>query len=526
MRFKIRLSKNGFLLVITAFLAAYYIALGIYMNGLGYYNQETLFYVEKARVVFEGLGYKLKIIGLTSPLLPFYGTFMFTLTSSLLAPVFASAVGTAILFYLIASTLTRYNSEDDTIYLAIALVLFMFHPGIIYMAASGKGMYMVLIFFFMFYWNIFRYYQSNTTFHVSIASLCLVLLIFSDYKFIWITLFFIPLVFSIAVHSLNLGEKESIFRISISFNNPSLRRKLINKTFAMYVILFLLPVASIICYKMLNLTNANDLEYFHESPYATWSVLAERLNYEQLIMSTDFKSPDVSMLISAKILLICPLMLLAFYMFRDANYQILTLVTPFALVEFLHIKYEKVSINMEYYMIFVVLALLAITVKAHTIKHSLPFKIILGVCTLAMLGSGYYYMKNSPITEERNFITTLITHQPDEQQDEDKDMANYINGLPDNAKILVDDSICYPIVAFSNNVKNLVMPYQDDFMSAIEAPWNYVDYVLIANGKNPLNGYSILNPRYGPVLNAVNSNFQLIYATDNWSLYRLPGHGE
>jgi hypothetical protein len=174
----------------------------------------------------------------------------------------------------------------------------------------------------------------------------------------------------------------------------------------------------------------------------------------------------------------------------------------------------------------VVLALLAITVKAHTVKRVLPFKIVLGVCTLLMLASGYYYMKNSPVTEERNFITTLTSRTDDAQQDENKDMANYINGLPDNSKILMDDSICYPIVAFTGNVKNLVLPYQDDFMSAIEAPWNYVDYVLIANGKNPVNGYSILNPRYGPVLNIVNSNFQLIYATDNWSLYRLPGHGE
>src|ERR1700744_5312078 len=129
MRFKIRISRSGFLLIITAFLAAYYIAVGVYMNGLGYYNAESLFFIEKSRVVFEGIGYKLKIIGLTSPLLPFYSTFVFSLASTVLAPVFASAVGTAVLFYLIAVTLTRYNYEDDTIYLGVVLLLFMFHPG-------------------------------------------------------------------------------------------------------------------------------------------------------------------------------------------------------------------------------------------------------------------------------------------------------------------------------------------------------------------------------------------------------------
>jgi len=32
---------------------------------MGYYSQETLFYVEKAKIVFEGLGDRLKVMGLT-----------------------------------------------------------------------------------------------------------------------------------------------------------------------------------------------------------------------------------------------------------------------------------------------------------------------------------------------------------------------------------------------------------------------------------------------------------------------------
>src|ERR1700744_182055 len=262
-----KLSPARYLLIITGLLAVYYLVCGIYLNKLGYYNPESLFYVEKARIIFEGIGYKLKVIGLTSPLLPFYATFVFTSINSLWAPVIASAIGTTILFYLIATSLIKQGLDD--FYLLILLVLFLFHPGILYVACSGKGVYLTLIFFYLFFMNIFKYYQSNTTFHVSLASICLVLLIFCDYKFIWLTLFFIPLVFSIAIHSLNLGEKESIFRISISFNNPSLRRKLINKTFAIYIIIFLLPVASMLCYKLLNLTNANDMDYFNESPYAT-----------------------------------------------------------------------------------------------------------------------------------------------------------------------------------------------------------------------------------------------------------------
>jgi len=513
-----KLSKATYLIIITVFLAVYYLVCGIYLNKLGYYTPEALFYIEKTRIIFEGLGLKLKVIGLTSPLLPFYSTFIFTSINTLLAPVIASAIGTAILFYILATSLVKRVTDD--FYLLILLLLFLFHPGILYMACSGKSIYLVLIFFYLFYMNIFKYYQSNTTFHVSIASICLVLLVFCDYKFIWLTLFFIPLVFSIAIHSLNLGEKESVFRISISFNNPSLRRKLVNKTFAMYVILFVLPIASLICYKMLNLTNANDLDYFNASPYATWSILAERLNYETLLATPDYKTADISLLISVKVLIICPLMLFVIFLFRQANYQILTLLTPFAFIEFLHIKYEKVPIAYEYYLIFIILSLICIIIKAPTIQRQRALKIGLAIIVLIQVYTGYYYIKNSPVAEERNFIATLTTRAVDAQQDENKDIANFINGLPDNSKVLMDDAITYQIVAFTNNIKGLTLPYEDNFLSATETPWNYVNYILIATEKNPVKSYTVLNLKYGPVLNP-NSNLQKIYETDHWTLYKI-----
>ncbi|MEO9172627.1 MAG: hypothetical protein ABI203_06020, partial [Mucilaginibacter sp.] len=160
-----------------------------------------MFYIEKTKILFDGLGNRLKIMGLTAPILPFYGTTIFSFKNSLLAPVCASAIGTATLFYIMASTLTK-RSHDD-FYLLLILVLFVLHPGILFTACSGKSIYMVLIFFYLFFFHIIRYYKSNTTFHVSISSICLVMLVFCDYKFIWLTLFFVPLVLAITVQSLN-----------------------------------------------------------------------------------------------------------------------------------------------------------------------------------------------------------------------------------------------------------------------------------------------------------------------------------
>jgi hypothetical protein len=514
-------NRTRYLLLITILLAGYYLVCGYYLNKLGYYSQEALFYIEKAKIVLNGSGNRLKVMGLTAPILPFYTSFIFSPISTLLAPVIASLLCTAALFYLMSSALLKRVKDD--FYLVVLLVIFLVHPGILYAACSGKSIALVLIFFFMFFFNLIKFYRSNTTFHVSVASICLVLLIFCDYKFVWLTLFFIPLVLSITIQSLNLSEQESIFRLFISFNNPSLRRKLINKTFALYIILFILPISCVICYKLLNLTHANDLDYFNESPYATWTVLADKLSFDQLSTSAVYHIPEVPILISLKALIFCPLMLIAIYMFRNSTYQVLTLLTPFAFIEFLHIKYEKVYLVNEYYLIFLILALLCILYKAQYIRGRVIFKVIVGLVTLLQLYTGYVYLKDSAITEEQDFATFLFDHSIDAHQNANRDLANYINKLPSNTHILVDDAIAFPVVAFTSDIHKLTLPYQGAFLSGIEAPDKYDNYILLATEGNSVTGYTQLNNKYIPTIKKSNSGLRMIrvYETSDWILYKI-----
>jgi hypothetical protein len=516
-------SKSLYLVLITVVLAIYYLVCGIYLNKLGYINPESLFYIEKAKIVFEGLGNRIKVMGLTTPIFPFYATFLFSWISFSLAPVIASAIGTAILFYIMATTLIKRFNDD--FYLLILLIIFLLHPGILYTACSGKSIYLVLIFFFLFFLNILKFYTSNTTFHISLSSICLVILVFCDYNFIWLTLFFIPLILSIAVQSLNLSEKESIFRLFISFNNPTLRRKLFNKTFALYIILFILPIASVISYKLLSLTHANDLNYFLESPYATWQVLNDKISYDQLTITSanSILPEEVSLLISAKVLLFCPMIILSIYLFKESVYQILTLLTPFAFVEFLHIKFDKVFMVYEYYLIFMVLALLCIMFKARLVKQQILLKSILAVIVVVQLYTGYLFLQTSKIGDEQNFITVLFNRTTDTHEDDNRDAADYINSLPAGSRILVDDAIAYPVVAFVKNIKQLTMPYEDEFASAIESPEKYDGYLLTATAKNIATGYTQINDKYVVIIKQNNSalDLQKVFENKNWILYKI-----
>jgi len=516
-------SRKLFFLIITVLLAIYYLYCGIYLNQQGYSNAESLFYIEKAKIILEGIGNRIKVMGLTSPLLPFYGTFIFgSVGGSVLAPVIASGIGTAVLFYIMARTLLKYT--NSFFYDILLVLLFVFHPGILYVACSGKGMYISLIFFLLFFLNILKFYRSNTTFHISIASICLVILVFCDYKFIWLTLFFIPLVLSIAIQSLKLSEKESIFRLFLSFNSPSLRRKLFSKTFALYVILFILPIASIVCYKLLNLTHANDMNYFLESPYATWNVLQDKMQYDELSIATySFLPQEVSLLISVKAIIFCPMILVAIYLFRDSTYQILTILTPFAFIEFLHIKYDKVFLNYEYFMIFIILAYLCIMFKVHTVRNQFFIRVLLAVLFGVQVFTGYYFLKNSNVTDEKNFFTALRGRKDNFTQQQNLDVADALNNLPTDGKVLVDDAIAYPVVAYVNHMQQLIMPYQDDFAGALESPEKYVDYLLIATAKNENQGYTQMNNKYIDLVKLSDDHLRLriIYENSNWVVYQI-----
>jgi hypothetical protein len=513
--------KTVYLVIFTVLLAAYYLIIGIYLNKAGYTNQESLFYIEKAQIIFSGEGDKLRIMGLTSPILPFYIVVFFTLISNTLAPVLASGLGTAVLFYTMASSMVKRNKDSFYFYLLVAV--FVLHPGIVYTACSGKSIYLDLILFYLFFLNLLKYYNSNTTYHVSVASLIFVMLIFTDYKLIWLSLFFVPLVLSISLHSLNLGEKESLFRLFMSFNSTSLRRKLINKTFSIYTIIFLLPIASVLIYKMLNLTHADDLNYFIDSPYATWNIITDKLEYSMTDTLAQYDISELSILVSLKALIFCPLMVLAIYLFKQHTYQILTLLTPFGLIEFLKIKYEKVNLTYEYYLLFLILALLCIIFRVRFIKNQSALKICLAAVIAVQCYIGYVFLNKSAIKEEKNFAVALKRENTDRVEQESYDLAGYIKHMPDDTRILADDAVAYAIIGYTNNIHRYTVPFQNNYLSAVEAPDKYNGYVLIANSSNPMLGYTQLTEAYLESIRNKNSALRLtkVYITDNWTLYKI-----
>ncbi len=161
--------------------------------------------------------------------------------------------------------------------------------------------------------------------------------------------------------------------------------------------------------------------------------------------------------------------------------------------------------------------------KSQTVKNQQVLKIVVGIVTLVQLYTGYVFLQNSSIGEERNFITILFNRSTDTKQDENRGLADYINRLPEDSHVLVDDATAYPVVAFTDNIHKLTLPYQGAFLSAIEAPDKYDDYILLATEKNEVTGFTQLNDKYIPNIKNNNSGLKLrrVYETDDWILYKV-----
>ena len=169
--------------------------------------------------------------------------------------------------------------------------------------------------------------------------------------------------------------------------------------------------------------------------------------------------------------------------------------------------------------------MLCILYKAQTIRNQSVLKLLVGVLALIQLYTGYVFMQSSSIGEERNFVSVLFNRASDTHQDENRDLANYLNKLPEDSHVLVDDAIAYPIVAFmdNDNFHKLTLPYQGVFLTAIEAPDKYDNYILLATDKNEVTGFTQLNDKYVPVAKKANSalKFRRVFETNDWILYKI-----
>lgn len=512
---------------LSIMLLAYYLLLAWVLHRTGYEHSESLFLAEKLRLLVQAKENTLLTVGTTFPSLVFMSSLLFAPFGYPFAPIFASSALTTLLFYLLMKDFSRSNIQRR-FFIPMICLLFVFHPGLIFSGVSGRGVAAVLLFFYLTFRSLFIYYKTQTTFSLSMASIYLTCLVFCNYHFIWLLLAFIPFIVLISLDGLKQAKAATpILQYYNSINNRSQRRKLANRTVAIYIILFLLPLVALGLFRMLNFLHAGDANYFLTSQYANWGITGKESigNIVSNGNETMNTITQTQLVFQGYILLLTPLLIFVFAIFKGKVYEMLTLFAPFVLIAIVLLDNQS-YLTVEYYLIFLVLALIGIYYYAGKKYSSRIIYPLITLVSIINIYTGILYFKRSGDVEERSFFTAIKNASKwrgDRAVTEEYRVATYISSLANiNNKILIDDAAAYAIVAHLKTLEPVVLPINRNFITVAENPSSVVKYLCVAKEKNRLKSFTVLNDYNLKQLKLVqNITTTIMFETENWAVYRL-----
>jgi hypothetical protein len=510
-------------------LLVYYLILSWILHRSGYEHSENLFIAEKIKILFDSSENNLVTLGTTFPTLVYLISLIFTPFGYLYAPILASISLTVILFFTIINDFKKTSILPPIVYIPFVALLFFLHPGIIYCAISGRGVAGILLFFYFLFRSLFRFYKTQTTFYLSMASIFLTCLVFCDFNFIWLLLAFFPFIVSVSLEGLKINKDQTpVSQYFESLNNVSQRRKLTNRAVAIYIILFLLPIGALFLFSYLNRTHAGDAYYFMHSQYANWHVIGNtpigELLANQIIKGTNAAN-QTQIIFQFYLLLLSPILVLSLLYFKGKLYELLTIAAPFVLIGILIIN-TQYYFTIEYYLIFIILGLIVLCFYAKNRFSRLFTSFVFIFIAVLNVYTGIYCFKKTDDYEEKHFFSVL-RHSKEwfssKSQNEEFEVANYISKIADlNNKVLIDDAAAFGIVAHLKSLEGIELPVNKSFGTIVENPIVGAKYMCVASLNNRYRNFTVLNAyNLGQMEEKGKFTSQLIFQTNNWSVYKL-----
>lgn len=512
--------------IVSLLLVIYYLFLAWMFNRTGYEHSERLFYAEKLKLLFEYSENTLLTLGTTFPTTSFLINVLFAPFGYLFAPVASSIVLMSFLFFFIAKDINGSGLPARTMIISL-LALFLLHPQFIFAATSGRNIAAIMLFTYLLFRSLFFYYKNQTTYYLSLASLYLGALIFSEIKFLWMILGFLPFVVLVSIEGIKTAKGEPVvFQYYQALNNRSLRRKLVNRTVSLYFILYLLPLAAVFLFRVLNQSHAGDPTYFLSSQYSNWRVtgvstitnILERGSGDNLSKQTQIIFPLFTIFLA-------PIFISSMILFKGKLYELLTIFTPliFTSIVLIDIQYYLTT---EYFVIIPVLSFVALNFASGVKLNRFMSSVIILVGTGLTLLGGFYYFKETSDFDEQRFVK-MVTNTPNwigaKKESEEKMLADYIGSVKSAERpVLIDDAAAYGVVAHLSTLEGLVMPLQKNFITVIENPALSVEYILIAKRHNLKHNFTAMNAYNMLVMrDRLNLRSNRVFETENWIVYSI-----
>ena len=512
-------------IILSLCLLAFYMLLAWLIHRTGFEHSEALFMAEKTKILFESDNNTLLTLGTTFPTVTFISSIIFSPFGNLFAPILASSSFLVLLFFFLLNDFEK-SKLPKRVYITITVLIFVFHPGFIYAAISGRSVGAILMFFYLVFRSLFNFYRTQISYYLSMASIYLSFLVFCDHNFIWLILSFFPFIVLVSIEGLKLSKAPPILQYFESVNTPSQRRKLTNRTLALYVIIFLLPIGALFLFRTLNYYHAGDSTYFLTSQYANWHATGN-ISIAELVNSSKIDNviQQIQLVFQVYVLILTPLLVLVFLFFRGRMYELFTLIAPFLLLSILLLD-DQFYITVEFYLIFIILAFIGLCFYGGVkYKHKLWWPIIIGASVMNIF-TGVIYFNRTSDPEESYFFTSLkkVRHlQSERSTNEEIKVATFISNLATpSSRILIDDASAYKIMAHLRSLKSVIMPINDNFLTVVENPKLSATYICVAKETNKLKNYTVLN--YFNLNKQEQQNLfipVLMFETTNWAVYKI-----
>jgi len=516
--------QKNYTLIYTLLIVLYYILTSWVFHRNGFEHTESLFYSEKLKILFEFKENTLTTIGTTFPSTVFLSAVILSPFGYLFAPIASSIIFMSIFFYFVLTDVRE--SELPFVPLLVAIILlFTIHPQFILAAISGRNIAAIMFFLYMLFRSLFHYYKTQTTYYLSLASIFLTGLVFTEINFIWLLLSFFPFIFLVSIDGIKVSKDEpAIYQYYQALNIRSLRRKLANRTVSLYLILFLLPLSAAYLFRLLNAAHAGSATYFLTSQYANWRVTGTSpLNTIYELTKGNNVAKQTEIIFQVFVIFLSPTFILALTLFRGKLHELFTLLTPMFFFAIIIID-TKSYFTAEYYVIMHVIGIAGLLFFGYNrFKPKINNILIVGTSVLSIF-FGVYYFAQTNDGEEQKFYT-LITENNKwfgvRKQTESQIMAEFITSVASSEKpMLIDDAAAYGIMAYLPSLNGLILPLQKSFVTVIENPALAAEYVCIAKRNNRLHNITVLNAfNLMEIKERAGLKPVRIFETENWVIY-------
>lgn len=441
--------------VFIGFFLFYLIAAIVLYTKFGFYSKEGIFLMEKAILAFYGDPPRLENIGLIYPPLPFMLMFPFAVFPVLWGPQVVTAFAAALISTFFIAELRTL--EMGRMLMIAFVVIMLFHPLVLYNAVSGGSAVLFVLLMYVYLDLLLRYGYIGKTYHLVMAGLVVGLMAFIRYETFFFLLFLLPTI-PIVVGGLRFRTSQGIF--------------------ALFLMNIVPPVIAFISWGYLNwLFSGNWLDFLH-SPYSYFKnvELFGMLQTETLIARHSIWGAIKTVL--SKAVYIFPLYFVFLVLLRNTS-LIWYFSTP--LLAMILAAYMGLTLfELGPYMVLIPLTSLMMAFNRRLITGW--GKIVIIVLLIASMPLSLQLLRDSNIEEEANFAAIIYGERPEPIFNAEKEIAGFIEAyFKNNKKLLIDDAMGYPIVAFTKYPTRFILPYQYHFRSAVVFPTNFAAGYIVAD---------------------------------------------